>query len=45
VFTGFTMAGAGMVKYHLRTKEPQWRRRAIINGTAVLSFIVRHRDT
>ena len=41
VFTGFTMAGAGMVKYHLRTKEPQWRRRAIINGTAaVLSFIV-----
>jgi len=30
-----------MVKYHLRTKEPQWRRRAIINGTAaVLSFIV-----
>ena len=41
VFTGFTMAGAGMVKYHLNNREPQWRRRAIINGTAaVLSFVV-----
>ena len=41
VFTGFTMAGAGMVKYHLRSREPQWQRRAAINGTsAVLSFVV-----
>jgi len=41
VFTGFTMAGAGMVKHHLRLREPQWRRRAVINGTAaVLSFLV-----
>jgi len=41
VFTGFTMAGAGMVKLHLTTREPQWRRRAVINGTAaVLSFVV-----
>ena len=41
VFTGFTMAGAGMFKYHLTQKEPQWRRRAAINGAAaVLSFIV-----
>ncbi len=41
VFTGFTMAGSGMVRYHLRHREPQWRRRAVINGTAaVLSFIV-----
>ena len=41
VFTGFTMAGAGMVKYHLSHREPQWRRRAIINGTAAaLSFVV-----
>ncbi|HTZ10683.1 MAG TPA: amino acid permease, partial [Acidimicrobiales bacterium] len=41
VFTGFTMAGAGMVKFHLTTREPQWRRRALINGTAaVLSFVV-----
>jgi amino acid transporter len=41
VFTGFTIAGAGMVKYHLTSREPQWQRRAIINGTAgVLSAIV-----
>jgi amino acid transporter len=41
VFTGFTIAGAGMVKYHLTSRESQWQRRAVINGTAgVLSFIV-----
>ncbi len=41
VFTGFTMAGAGMVRHHLREREPNWRRRAIINGVAaVLSGIV-----
>jgi amino acid transporter len=41
VFTGFTMAGAGMAKYHLTHKEPHWRRRLVINGSAaVLSFIV-----
>ncbi len=41
VFTGFTMAGAGMAKYHLNHREENWRRRLAINGTAsVLSFIV-----
>ncbi len=41
VFTGFTMAGAGMVKYHRTHREDHWRRRAAINGTAaVLSFVV-----
>jgi amino acid transporter len=41
VFTGFTMAGAGMTKHHLRVKEPGWRRRAIINASAaVVSFAV-----
>ena len=41
VFTGFTMAGAGMAKYHLTHKEDHWRRRLAINGTAsVLSLIV-----
>jgi len=41
VFTGFTMAGAGMVKYHLTHREPHWRRGTVINGTAaVLSFVV-----
>jgi amino acid transporter len=41
VFTGFTMAGAGMVKHHLTHREPNWRRRTIVNGTAaVLSLVV-----
>jgi amino acid transporter len=41
VFTGFTMAGAGMAKYHLTHREDHWRRRLLINGTAaVLSAIV-----
>jgi amino acid transporter len=41
VFTGFTMAGAGMSKYHLTHRSPGWRRRLAINmGAAVLSGIV-----
>ncbi len=41
VFTGFTMAGAGMVKHHLNVKEPGYRWRIAVNGSAaVLSFIV-----
>ena len=31
VFTGFSMAGFGMARYHRRTKEPGWRRRLVIN--------------
>ncbi|HEX3751405.1 MAG TPA: amino acid permease [Streptosporangiaceae bacterium] len=33
VFTGFSMAGFGMVRYHLRHREQGWRRRLIINLT------------
>ncbi len=41
VFTGFTMAGAGMVKHHLTHKEAAWRRKIAINGfAAFLSFAV-----
>ncbi len=36
VFTGFTMAGFGMAKYHKRVKERGWRRRRIINVTAAV---------
>ncbi len=36
VFTGFTMAGFGMAKYHKRVKERGWRRRRIINATAAV---------
>jgi amino acid transporter len=31
VFTGFSMAGFGMARYHRRTREPAWRRRLVIN--------------
>jgi amino acid transporter len=34
VFTGFTMAGFGMARYHSRHKEQGWRRKRVINGTA-----------
>jgi amino acid transporter len=41
VFTGFTMAGAGMVKHHLTHKGPHWRRSIAVNGfSAFLSAIV-----
>jgi amino acid transporter len=36
VFTGFTMAGFGMAKYHKRVKERGWRRRRAINGIAAV---------
>ncbi len=41
VFVGFTMAGAGMVKHHLRERQPGYRYKIAVNGsTAVLSFLV-----
>jgi hypothetical protein len=36
VFTGFTMAGFGMARYHKRVKEAGWRRRLLINRTAAI---------
>jgi amino acid transporter len=41
VFTGFTMAGAGMTKYHLRHRLGAWKRKLAINlSAAILSGIV-----
>jgi amino acid transporter len=37
VFTGFTMAGAGMVKYHLTRSAPDRGRRLLINGLAAIT--------
>ena len=34
VFTGFSMAGFGMARYHRKTREPAWRRRRVINFIA-----------
>jgi amino acid transporter len=41
VFTGFTLAGAGMSKYHWTQRQPHWHRKLLINGfSAVLAFAV-----
>jgi amino acid transporter len=41
VFTGFTIAGLGMLKHHLRLKEPGYKKGFVVNLiAAVLSFIV-----
>jgi amino acid transporter len=41
VFTGFTMAGAGMSKHHWVHRARGWRHKLVINGSAsVLSAIV-----
>ena len=41
VFTGFSIAGAGMVKHHRTLRESGWKYRQVINGfAAVLSAIV-----
>jgi len=41
VFTAFTLAQAGMVRYWLRTHRPGWRRSAVLNGVgAAATFVV-----
>jgi amino acid transporter len=36
VFTGFSLAGFGMARYHRRVRESGWRRRLAINRTAAV---------
>jgi amino acid transporter len=36
VFTGFTMAGSGMVKHHLSHRGEHWRKSVIVNATAAV---------
>jgi len=36
VFTGFTMAGSGMVKHHLTERGAHWRRKVVVNGFAAV---------
>lgn len=41
VFTGFTLTGAGMVKYNLRKRPSRWKVGVVVNGfSAVLSLTV-----
>src|ERR1019366_1404695 len=37
VFTGFAMAGSGMIKHHLTARGPKWRRGVVVN--AVSAFL------
>jgi amino acid transporter len=36
VFTGFTMAGAGMVKHHLTHKDAHWQTSVVVNAIAAV---------
>lgn len=41
VFTSFTLSQSGMVRHHLRMREPAWRRGVAINGIgAAATFVV-----
>ena len=40
VFTGFTMAGAGMAKHHLTHREPHWRKGLAVNAVAAAVCLV-----
>jgi len=40
VFTAFTLAQAGMVRHWLRTREPRWRRRAVMNAIGAATTLV-----
>ncbi|HUR78947.1 MAG TPA: APC family permease [Acidimicrobiales bacterium] len=41
VFTSFTLSQTGMVRHHLRHREPAWRRNVAINGVgATATFVV-----
>ena len=37
VFTSFTLSQSGMVRYHLRRREPGWRGRVVANGAGAVA--------
>ncbi len=37
VFTGFTLSQAGMVRHHLRLREPNWQRSTVVNGVGAIT--------
>lgn len=40
VFTSFTLSQAGMVRHHLRLREPAWRRGVLINAVGAVATLV-----
>ena len=44
VFSSFTLSQTGMVRHHLRLREPGWRRSAILNGVGAVATLRRAAD-
>lgn len=41
VFTSFTLSQSGMVRHHLTTRQPKWRRSVVVNAVgATATFVV-----
>jgi amino acid transporter len=40
VFTSFTLAQGGMVRHHLKLREPGWKRNTAINGVGAVATLV-----
>ena len=40
VFTSFTLSQSGMVRHHLRLREPGWRRKVAVNATGATATAV-----
>jgi amino acid transporter len=40
VFTSFTLSQSGMVRHHLRRREPGWRRSAAVNGVGATATLI-----
>jgi amino acid transporter len=40
VFTAFTLSQLGMVRHHLRIREPAWKRGVAINGTGAVATAI-----
>jgi amino acid transporter len=40
VFTSFTLSQTGMVRHHLRLREPHWKRSVVVNGVGAVATLI-----
>jgi amino acid transporter len=40
VFTSFTLSQSGMVRHHLKEREPRWRFGVVVNGTGAVATLI-----
>ena len=40
VFTSFTLSQSGMVRHHLKLREPHWKRSTVLNGVGAVATLV-----